>query len=570
VHRSRVTFARVRFNARNCGLRPGVLLLALILVGGGAAHAADRPLGAMTALPGCTKDPTTPTNFTSCPRSLDGLSGAITAVVSPDGRNVYVSAFEDNAITSYSRDAGSGELTPLSGRSACIKDQAMGGPGSCATQALGLGQVLGLAISPDGRNVYGASVDSSAVTAFSRDPKTGALTQLPGAAACIKDVSQPAANPCSQTGNGLAGARWVTVSPDGRNVYATAASGHSLAAFSRNQKTGALTQLPGAAACIEDANDNTANAGLPNGSFHARCVRTAHGLSYPREITVSSDGRNAYVADDFGGAISEFSRDPATGALSQLPGDGACIKDSANAPGYTDCPTSTPNLNGVFSVAVAPDGKNAYSGSDGGDAISAFDRDPRSGALHPMPGPARCISNNDAPESTKCDVTGNGLLGAEMVTISRDGHTVYVAAFHGMAVAAFSRDTGSGALTQLPGGAGCLADRRAEQHTSTRCDATTDGLYQPRMVALSPDGRNGYVPSSVGSTLTAVSLSTSGAPLRFVAPPAADSGGIGVPEEVAIGLLAVLLVAGTGLLGYQRYQRRQRTLRRGSRRWVRR
>jgi DNA-binding beta-propeller fold protein YncE len=286
-------------------------------------------------------------------------------------------------------------------------------------------------------------------------------------------------------------------------------------------------------------------------------------------ITISPDGRNAYVADDFGSAISEFSRDPATGALEQLSGDDACIADSRNAPGYTHCPTTTPSLDGVFSVAISPDGKNAYSGSDGGDALSAFTRDPKSGALHPMPGAARCIRNNDAPESEKCDVTGNGLLGTEMVTISRDGHTVYAAAFHGMAVSAFSRDPASGALTQIPGPRGCIEDLRAPQHTTTRCDARAEGLYQPRIVALSPDGRNAYVPTSVGDTLTALSLSTSGAPLRFVAPAgAAKGGGPDVPVDAVIGLVAVLLAAAAGLLGYRGYQRRQRTLRRSSRRWV--
>lgn len=568
MQRSRVTFARVRSRTRTGGLAAVALLAVALLVAGGA-HGSNGPIGSMTALPGCIKKPSAFTNFTSCKRTLDGLGGAITAVVSPDGRNVYVSGFLDNTITAYSRDRDTGAIAPLPGAAACIKDQLKGGPGSCTTQAKGLGIVLGLAVSPDGRNVYAASVDSNAVTAFSRDARTGALTQLPGAAACIRNVTQPPTNPCSRTGNGLAGARWVTVSPDGRNVYTAAASGHSLAAFSRDPRTGALTQLPGAGACIEDANDNTADAGLPNGSFHARCARTAHGLAYPRTITISPDGRNAYVADDFGSAISEFSRDAATGALKQLPGDGACIADSHNAPAYTHCPTTTPSLNGVFSVAVSPDGKNAYSGSDGGGALSAFTRDPKTGALHPMPGAARCIRNNDAPVSTECGVTGNGLQGTEMVTISADGHTVYAAAFHGMAVSAFSRDPASGALTQIPGRGGCVEDLRADQHTSTRCDARSDGLYQPRIVALSPDGRNAYVPTSVGDTLTALSLSTTGTPLRF-APPAGTvkPGGSDVAGDVAIALLALLLAGGAGLLGYQSYQRRQRTLKRSSRRWV--
>ncbi|MFL5912047.1 MAG: hypothetical protein ACJ768_15925, partial [Gaiellaceae bacterium] len=126
-----------------------------------------------------------------------------------------------------------------------------------------------------------------------------------------------------------------------------------------------------------------------------------------------------------------------------------------------------------------------------------------------------------------------------------------------------------GALTQIPGPGGCVEDLRAHAMTTTRCDARSDGLYQPRIVALSPDGRNAYVPTSVGDTLTALSLSTSGAPLRFV-PPAAKvkGGGSDVPADVAIALLAAVLALGAGLLGYQSHQRRQRTLKRSSRRWV--
>jgi DNA-binding beta-propeller fold protein YncE len=277
-------------------------------------------------------------------------------------------------------------------------------------------------------------------------------------------------------------------------------------------------------------------------------------------VVVSPDGRNAYSADDFGSAVSAFRRDPATGALTQLPGADACIKDGPNAPAYTHCPSTADSLNGAFSVAISPDGANAYVAADGGGAITAFSRDPATGALHRLPGAAACIRNNDAPQSTKCDVTGNGLLGAEMATVSPDGHTVYVAAFHGMAVSAFSRDETSGALTQLPGAAGCVEDLRAEKNSTTRCQARTDGLYQPRIVAISPDGANAYVPTSVGSTLAVLSLTTKGSPLRFT--PAAHharaNGGANVLREVGIAALAVLVLGGAALIAKKQYRGAQR------------
>ena len=72
----------------------------------------------------------------------------------------------------------------------------------------GLGGVQGLdgprsvAVSPDGAHVYVASVHADAVTAFSRDPATGALTFI--------DVQTDGVGGV----DGLDGAVSVTVSPD--------------------------------------------------------------------------------------------------------------------------------------------------------------------------------------------------------------------------------------------------------------------------------------------------------------------------------------------------------------------
>ena len=49
-----------------------------------------------------------------------------------------------------------------------------------------------------------------------------------------------------------------------------------------------------------------------------------------------------------------------------------------------------------------------------------------------------------------------------MVVVSPDGKNVYVGDFFGNAVASFSRAEGSGALTQLAGTAGCIADGATE------------------------------------------------------------------------------------------------------------
>ncbi len=83
--------------------------------------------------------------------------------VSPDDRAVYVVG--DDLIAIFRRDPGSGALTQLPGREGCIADH--GGEGECEDGAA-LNDGIDLAISPDERNVYGASLASGAVTVFGR------------------------------------------------------------------------------------------------------------------------------------------------------------------------------------------------------------------------------------------------------------------------------------------------------------------------------------------------------------------------------------------------------------------
>jgi DNA-binding beta-propeller fold protein YncE len=80
--------------------------------------------------------------------------------------------------------AQTGALTQLSGTDACISEDGTGG--DCA-DGVGLAGSLGVAVSNDGRNVYVAAQESSAVAVFERDRGTGALTQLPGTDACVSE-----------------------------------------------------------------------------------------------------------------------------------------------------------------------------------------------------------------------------------------------------------------------------------------------------------------------------------------------------------------------------------------------
>jgi DNA-binding beta-propeller fold protein YncE len=93
--------------------------------------------------------------------------------VSGDGRNVYVAADDSNAVAVFARDRRTGALTQLPGSDGCISEDGSDGgePGIVCADGVALDTPLGATVSRDGRNVYVASFESSAVAVFARDRK---------------------------------------------------------------------------------------------------------------------------------------------------------------------------------------------------------------------------------------------------------------------------------------------------------------------------------------------------------------------------------------------------------------
>ncbi len=118
--------------------------------------------------------------------------------------------------------------------------------------------------------------------------------------------------------------------------------------------TGDLIQKPGDAGCL---------------SVIGFCT-PAIALDGAAEITVSPDGQSAYVASSGSDAVVAFDR-AGGGRLIQKPGPAACLSDT----GAGRC-VGGAGLDGPASVAVSPDGQNAYIASDVSDAVALFDRKP--------------------------------------------------------------------------------------------------------------------------------------------------------------------------------------------------
>jgi hypothetical protein len=169
-----------------------------------------------------------------------------------------------------------------------------------------LQDVQDLVVAPDGLHVYAVARAAGAVTAFRRDPATGALTQE----ACLMD-RPPAGGPCEEA-VGLDGARALAISPDGRDLY-VAADGDSevLSAFRLHvtgmRQTGCVVFDTG----DDELDDEPSNAGgAPDRLRDCAHAPEAYVIS---DVAVSPDGRSLVVADD--GGLYAFTRDTGSGAL---------------------------------------------------------------------------------------------------------------------------------------------------------------------------------------------------------------------------------------------------------------
>jgi DNA-binding beta-propeller fold protein YncE len=354
---------------------------------------------------GCTDDDDT--GLDTCGHTADGLDGAFSIAVSPDGRSVYAAAFDDDAIVRFDRNPDTGALTPID----CVDDAGAGqGPDSCSQTADGLDGAISVAVSPDGRSVYAASLDDDAVVRFDRDAESGALTPQ----GCVDDDDTGAAQ-CSQSASGLDGARSIAVSPDGGSVYAASGPDDAVALFARDPVTGRLT----ADGCIDDED------GGPDA-----CSQTAAGLDGARSVVVSPDGGSVYVGSQIDDAIVHFDRVAVSGAL----GFEGCVDDDDS--GADECAQSADGLDGVFSLAISRDSRSVYSAGLDDDAVARFDRESGSGRLTPQ----GCVDDDDAPDGADdCAAAADGLDGAIGVAPSAGTTSLYVASVYDEAVVWFVR-----------------------------------------------------------------------------------------------------------------------------------
>ena len=144
---------------------------------------------------------------------------------------------------------------------------------------------------------------------------------------------------------------------------------------------------------------------------------------------------------------------------------------------YVDRVFESGVLLGAFSVVVSPDGNFAYTAGFADSAIGVFARNHATGAL-------------TFSSSVKDGVGGvDGIGGVVALVLSDDGAFLYAAGGGDDAIAVFSRNAGTGALTEI--------------QSFFDGQGGVDGLAGARQIALSPDGESLYVAGFYDAAVTA-------------------------------------------------------------------
>ena len=247
---------------------------------------------------------------------MDGLFSAGKIAISADGNFVYVTAYDDDAVSWFQRDLSTGALT----WAGMIKDNQGG--------VDGLDGARDLILSPDGSFLYASGQVDSAIAFFDRNETTGSLTFL----GIVRDGLDGV--------DGLGAVTSIDLSSNGTHLYASSQHDNSLVWFDRNASTGTLTY---------------------RNIFRNR-DQGSDGLSATFSAEVSTDGKRLYCMGqraDGNHSISWFDLNVTSGDLTYQ-GSVIAMKDGENL------------LNDTWNFSLSGDGYHLYASSSQHASITWF------------------------------------------------------------------------------------------------------------------------------------------------------------------------------------------------------
>ncbi len=400
---------------------------------------------------------------------ISGLRGSYDVKVSPDNRHVYATGKDENSIVYFSKNESTGRLT-LQGK---YQDN--------TNNIDGIQGAYLMDFSSDGNYLYVVGQDENAVAVFLRNVIDGSLSPVQ-----VIRNNQNGNNNMNFPVN-------VKVTPDGRHVLVTSYADNAINWFHRNINDGSLVYA----------------GSLTNSSVSGPVLLGASGLS------ISKDGKSVYVASSDGGSLDVFRRNQNTGDLT--------FENS-----FSETQNNVSGLEGTVEVTVSGDDQQVYVAGTGSNALVVFNRNSFTGETtyqetlvdgeqnitdldFPVAiavsdrfsdiyladfGSNALLSFSVNPTASTLDFSFSergsglgitGLRGAETAVISPDGNHLYVAAKEGDAVSIFARNQEDGSLTYVD----YLEDGNG-----------LDGLNGATDIIISADGADVYIAGFWDNTVT--------------------------------------------------------------------
>lgn len=362
-----------------------------------------------------------------------GLSGGYAIDLSPDGKNVYVTATRNDSFGVFAVNNTDNSLTFI--------QKFQSGQNNIST----LDQPSVVKVSQDGKFVYVGGRFDGAISIFTRDPNNGSLDPNPQ---IVDNV------------NGVDALRGITdfiISKDGQYLYAASDLKSTVSVFARNRTTGSLTFLQSF-----DNNDHL-NLTAVNG------------------LALTPDQNHLYTSGPYRGAITHFTRNPETGLLTYVQsvspsnsGNGFLLLDMtgiqvhrsgqflyaassrSDAIALLDIDPITGSLtlkeiyrndiddieglNEIASIKLTQDGYNLYAVAEESEAILSFQIDQTTGQL----------IYTDTIYNNVDNVTG--LDGVSRITLNPDGTTLYATSLNDNRIVSFGRSTDQAFTVNLTSG----------------------------------------------------------------------------------------------------------------------